>query len=172
MEEPKTSMMYLIALSLVLMGIWLVWSGIYEPLLIGFGVVSVALTVFASRLLSTIDDEGQPLSLGMRPLWYVPWLLKEIVVANIDVIKRIIHPKLNDEAAKIISPTWIKVSAKQKTRLGRTLFANSITLTPGTVSVDVGEDYIWVHAISQEGAESLIDGGEMGALVCKLEGKE
>ena len=172
MEEPKTSVLYLVSLSIVLMGVWLIWSGIYEPLLISFGVISVALTVFASHLLSSVDNEGQPLSLGARPFWYIPWLLKEIVVANIDVIKRILNPKLNDETAQIISPTWIKVSAKQKTRLGRTLFANSITLTPGTVSVDVGEDYIWVHALSKEGAESLIDGGEMGALVCRLEGEE
>ena len=173
MEESKTSMIYLVSLSVVLMVVWLAWSGIYETLLISFGVISVALTVLSSRLLTSIDNEGQPLSLGARPFWYVPWLLKEIVVANIDVIKRILHPKLNDEAAQIISPTWIKVSAKQKTRLGRTLFANSITLTPGTVSVDVGEDYIWVHALSKEGAESLLnDGGEMGALVCRLEGAE
>lgn len=172
MGKPKTSGLYLGALSIVLMVVWLVWSGIYKPLLIIFGVISVAITVVLSHYLSVVDDEGQPISLGVRPFWYVPWLLKEILVSNIDVMKRILHPKLNDPEANIISPTWIKVSAAQHSRLGESLFANSITLTPGTVSVDVGEDYIWVHALSKEGAESLIDGGEMGALVCKLEGEK
>ena len=172
MGKPKTSGLYLVTLSIVLMVVWLVWSGIYKPLLITFGVISVAITVAISHYLSVIDDEGQPISLGVRPFWYVPWLLKEIVVSNIDVMKKILHPKLNDPEANIISPTWIKVSATQCSRLGQSLFANSITLTPGTVSVDVGEDYIWVHALSKEGAESLIDGGEMGILVCKLEGAE
>lgn len=172
MGKPKTSGLYLGALSIVLMVVWLVWSGIYEQLLIIFGVISVAITVVLSHYLSVVDDEGQPISLGVRPFWYVPWLLKEILVSNIDVMKRILHPKLNDPEANIISPTWIKVSAAQHSRLGESLFANSITLTPGTVSVDVGEDYIWVHALSKEGAESLIDGGEMGALVCKLEGEK
>ena len=172
MGKPKTSGLYLVTLSIVLMVVWLVWSGIYKPLLITFGVISVAITVAISHYLSVIDDEGQPISLGVRPFWYVPWLLKEIVVSNIDVMKKILHPKLNDPEANIISPTWIKVSATQCSRLGQSLFANSITLTPGTVSVDVGEDYIWVHALSKDGAESLIDGGEMGTLVCKLEGAE
>ena len=170
MSDQKSSGFQLVVLSVALMAIWLLWSGIYEPLLISFGVFSVLLTAWVANTLGAVSNEGQPVSVGLRPLWYIPWLLKEIVLANIDVIKRILHPSLTDPQAKVISPTWIKVSAKQKTRLGRTLFANSITLTPGTVSVDVGEDYIWVHALSLEGAESLIDGGEMGQTVCKLEG--
>lgn len=160
-----------IILMVVMMGVWLAWSGIYEPLLITFGVISVVITVFVTGTLNSIDEEGQPLSIGVGMVWYVPWLLKEIVVANIDVIKRILHPQLNDPIAGIISPTWVKVKANQGSRLTESVFANSITLTPGTVSVDIGEDYVWVHALSKDGAESLADnGGEMGALVCKLEG--
>ena len=83
-------------------------------------------------------------------------------MANIDVLKRIL-------LSGAVEPTWIKVPANQKTRLGRVIFANSITLTPGTVSVDIQEDYILVNAISLEGAESLVDGGYMGAKVCGLE---
>ena len=94
MKEPKASTTYVVTLSVVLMGVWLAWSGIYESLLISFGLISVALTVFVSRSLAAVDNEGQPMSLGVRPFWYIPWLLKEIIVANIDVIKRILHPKL------------------------------------------------------------------------------
>lgn len=162
-----------ITLMVVMMGVWLAWSGIYEPLLITFGVISVVITVVVTGTLDSIGEEGQPLSVGLGMVWYIPWLLKEIVVANIDVIKRILHPQLNDPSAKVISPTWVKVKANQGSRLTESVFANSITLTPGTVSVDIGEDYVWVHALSLEGAESLADnGGEMGALVCKLEGAQ
>ena len=158
-----------IVLSVVLMCIWLAWSGIYQPLLISFGVLSVLLTVYVSASLEAVNDEGQPISWGWQPLWYFPWLLKEIVLANIDVIKRVLHPSMNDLDKNIISPTWIKVPTKQHSRLGQSLFANSITLTPGTVSVEIGEDFIWVHAISKEGAESLLEGGTMGDYVCAVE---
>ena len=161
-----------ISLVVVLMGIWLAWSGIYEPLLISFGVVSVLISVYITATLGSLDNEGQPLQWTMKMLWYVPWLLKEIVVANIDVIKKVIHPSLNT-STEVISPTWVKVAAPQASRLAQTLFANSITLTPGTVSVDSGEGYIWVHALSREGAESLLgdDGGEMGRMASKMEGE-
>ena len=83
-------------------------------------------------------------------------------MANIDVLKRILF-------SGAVEPTWIKVPVHQKTRLGKVIFANSITLTPGTVSVDINENYILVNAISKEGAESLKDGGYMGKKVCGLE---
>lgn len=161
------------SLTVALMGIWLAWSGIYEPLLIGFGVVSVLISVYVTATLASLDNEGQPLHWSVKMLWYVPWLLKEIIIANIDVMKKVISPSLNDEANAVISPTWVKVAAPQQSRLARSLFANSITLTPGTVSVDAGEGYIWVHALSKEGAESLLgeDGGEMGRMATKMEGE-
>jgi multicomponent Na+:H+ antiporter subunit E len=166
MSEIKSGKIYMIVLTLVLSGIWLAWSGIYDNgLILAFGVGSVLLTVWVSKSLDIIDDEGQPISLGSAPIGYLLWLFKEIVVANIDVIKIILSPSLP------ISPTWTKVPAKQHTRLGRVIFANSITLTPGTVSVDVGGDFIWVHALAKEGAESLNDGGVMGDRVCMLEAK-
>ena len=166
----SVSVKHAVLLFIVLMGVWLAWSGIYTPLLIGFGVVSVLLTVYVTATLDSLDEEGQPIQWLISMIWYLPWLLKEIIVANIDVIGKILHPKLNDPDSDVISPTWIKVKAEQNSRLAESLFANSITLTPGTVSVDIGEDYIWVHALSNDGARSLVDGGEMGALVCKVEG--
>ena len=151
---------HFVLLILVLCGVWMVWSGHVKPLMLGFGVASVALTVWMSKRLDVIDEEGQPLN--YKILLYLPWLIKEIIVANIDVLKRIL-------ISGSVEPTWIKVPTKQKTRLGRVIFANSITLTPGTVSVVVDSDYILVNAVSKEGAESLIDGGEMGQKVCGLE---
>ena len=161
-----------IGLTIALVAIWLGWSGIFEPLLLSFGVVSIVLSVYVTASLESLDNEGQPIQWSTKLLWYVPWLLKEILVANLDVMKRVIRPHLDRESG-VISPTWVKVAAPQKTRLGLTLFANSITLTPGTVSVDSGDGYIWVHALSREGAESLLgdDGGEMGRMASKMEEK-
>ncbi|MBT6178648.1 MAG: Na+/H+ antiporter subunit E [Deltaproteobacteria bacterium] len=166
-ETSKASAGHMTGLIIVLTLIWLGWSGIYDNgMILGFGVLSLIITVWVSNRLGAIDSEGQPVN--PKLLGYAPWLIKEIVVANIDVIKRILSPNIE----KAISPTWTLVSAKQKTRLGRVIFANSITLTPGTVSVEVGDDKILVHALSQEGADSLAGdmGGEMGTRVCGLEG--
>ena len=162
-ENPTSSSgAHLAGLTAVLTAVWLAWSGHYQALILAFGVASILITLAMSRSLNIIDEEGQPLN--PRLLAYFPWLLAEIVKANIDVIKRILSPALP------ISPTWIKVEATQQTRFGRVLFANSITLTPGTVSIDVSEDTILVHAISKEGAESLLDGGgDMGRKACGVE---
>ena len=159
------------SLSLVLVAVWLGWSGIYQPLLLSFGIASILISVYVTASLESLDNEGQPIQWTVKMLWYVPWLLKEIVVANVDVMKRVVSPSLSQQGNDVISPTWVKVSAPQKSRLGLTLFANSITLTPGTVSVDSGNGYIWVHALSKEGAESLLgeDGGEMGRMASKME---
>ena len=160
-----------IGLTAVLIAVWLGWSGIYQPLLLSFGVVSVLISVYVTATLGSLDGEGQPTEWSFKLLWYIPWLLKEIVVANVDVMKRVVSPSLSSANSEVISPTWIKVAAPQKSRLGLTLFANSITLTPGTVSVDSGDGYIWVHALSKDGAESLLgdDGGEMGRMASKME---
>ena len=165
---PETSrpsighiLLFLFALSIV----WVAWSGHFEFLILGFGLGSVLLTLWMSARLKVIDSEGQPLNLKL--LFYLPWLIKEIIVANFDVIKRILSPNLT----KSTSPTWILVSSPQKTRFARVIFANSITLTPGTISVKTNDTHILVHALSQEGADSLDGehGGEMGQRVSNLE---
>ncbi len=158
----KKGSQYLVGLVVAISIVWLGWSGHFEPLLLGFGVFSIALTVWLSQRLQSIDSEGQPLKFNL--LAYFIWLAKEILVANIDVIKRIVSPELP------ISPTWVKVKSTQKTRFGRVLFANSITLTPGTVSVQIDDATILVHGLSKDGASSLSgqDGGDMGCKVSSL----
>ena len=165
------SVKHALSLSVVLVAVWLGWSGIYQPLLLSFGVASILISVYVTASLESLDNEGQPIQWTVKMFWYLPWLLKEIIVANIDVMKRVVNPSLSQPEANVISPTWVKVAASQQSRLGLTLFANSITLTPGTVSVDSGDGYIWVHALSKEGAESLLgdDGGEMGRMASKME---
>ena len=110
-----------------------------------------------------VDDEGVPIALGIRPfILYAPWLLKEIAISNLDVARRIVDPKLP------IQSNFFRVTASQREDLGRVIYANSITLTPGTVSVDMHGDQISVHALSYEGTEEDL-AGEMNRRVSALE---
>jgi multicomponent Na+:H+ antiporter subunit E len=147
--------------------LWLLLSGFLDnSLLLGFGVFSCALVAFIAWRMDRVDPEEYPLHLHISPqfLMYWPWLLWQIVLSNIDVAKRIIDPKLP------ISPTMISVRPTQRTDLGRVIYANSITLTPGTVTTYLAGDTIDVHALTQEAAEEVL-AGEMDRRVTKLEGK-
>ncbi|HSS64599.1 MAG TPA: Na+/H+ antiporter subunit E, partial [Gammaproteobacteria bacterium] len=101
----------------------------------------------------------------LATLRYIGWLTLEVIKSNLDVARRILSPRLP------ISPTVVWVPASQKTELGRVIFANSITLTPGTVSIDVQEGEIEVHALSKEGADALLK-GEMNRRVTAVEGTD
>lgn len=142
--------------------IWLLWSGHFTPLLLAFGVASSLFVLFLTRRMNIADEECAPL-LGLRPLIYLPWLIKEVTLANIDVAKRVLDPSLP------INPQMIRVKASQKGDLGRVIYANSITLTPGTVSVDMQGDEIVVHALTSEAADED-KSGDMDRRVTKLEG--
>ncbi len=157
-------MRYAFSLGFVLFGVWLLWSGHFkDPLLLGLGVVSCALVVAIALRMDTVDHEGHPMHLVGRAVVYWPWLLWAIIKANIDVALRILSPRLP------ISPTMVEVQTSQKSALGQVIYANSITLTPGTVSVDLTDDMIIVHALSRESAEALMD-GEMDRRVTVMEG--
>jgi multicomponent Na+:H+ antiporter subunit E len=156
-------MRYVIGLVLSLFGIWLLWSGIYNPLLISLGGISCVFVAFVAVRLEINDNEGSLVGMAFRMIAYLPWLAWAIVKANVDVTARILSPKLR------INPEMLEIEAGQKTGLGQVIYANSITLTPGTVSVDVGEGRILVHALTRESAEDL-QTGEMGRKVTGLEG--
>jgi len=135
-------------LGAILLTFWLLLSGHYTPLLIGFGVGSSALVVFLSMRMDVIDHEGVPIQISTRLLLYIPWIMKEIVVANIAVAKVILDPKLP------ISPRLVTFHGSQTTDLGRVIYANSITLTPGTITIGVsGQDY-QIHALSAADLDS------------------
>jgi multicomponent Na+:H+ antiporter subunit E len=129
-------------------------------MLLTCGVLSiVGVLAFVARMRFTDHEEILPL----KAFLYLPWLLWEILKANVDVAKRILSPSLP------ISPRLIKVRASQKRELGRVIYANSITLTPGTVSVRMEDDVITVHALTAEAADG-VKTGVMDAKVTKLEG--
>jgi len=153
-----------ISLGAVLFAVWLLLSGHIDPLLLTLGLGSCALVVFITTRMDVVDREGHPIHLTWGALIYWPWLILEIIKANIDVARRVIAPKMD------ISPTLVRVKASQSNDLGKVIYANSITLTPGTISIDVSNGEILVHAISRDGAEALIE-GEMDRRVCQMMGE-
>ena len=156
-------MRHVLALSTILSIFWLVNSGHYTPLLLSLMVVSVLSVAALCHYMDVVDGESQPLNLTFTLPVYLLWLSKEVVLANIAVARCV---WLGKEST---SPCVITVSANQKTDLGIVIYANSITLTPGTVSIDLEENRILVHALTSEAADDLLS-GEMDRRVCRVEG--
>ena len=156
-------MVQVLALATALAGFWVLLSGYWLTLIVALGVASIVLCVFIAWRMDVIDHEGHPIHLTIPGLTYFPWLLKEIVLSNLTVAKAI----FGDKNAR--HPQVLRVKASQSDALGQTVYANSITLTPGTVSISVDDGYITVHAFMDEPAEGLRS-GEMDAKVCKLMG--
>lgn len=155
-------MLHALVLGASLAAFWLLLSGYFhEPLLLSLGAVSVLVTVWLSLRIDRHDNERVRLKIDLPIVRYWVWLLIEIIKANIDVAKLILAPKL------AISPRMIRVKATQTTDMGVVIYANSITLTPGTVTVDIDGDELVVHAITQDMADGLAD-GDMGDRVTAL----
>jgi len=126
-----------------LMGLWLLMSGIYKPLMIGFALGSVAVVLLVSWRMDVVD--GDKVQMRLRPfgfVGYILWLLVEIARANWLVTKVILSPKMP------IRQHLFAVPYSQKTDLGQVIFANSITLTPGTITVETEPGSLLVHALA------------------------
>lgn len=142
-----------ISLAIALLAFWLLLSGHFTPFLLAAGLGSVLAVVwFTDRRMRVLDLEGHPVHLSVNALTYWPWLLWEIAKAGWDVTKCILHP------GPAISPRLIRVKTSQKTDVGRVIYANSITLTPGTISLELDAGGILVHALTRETADGLVTG--------------
>jgi len=154
-----------IALFALLLAVWLLNSGHYTVLITSFGIASCLLVVWLSHRMGIVDEEGVPIHLLTRLPMYLPWIAKEVFKSNLDTARRILNLGSPD-----VSPRLFEAPTTQRTDLGRVLYANSITLTPGTVSIRVHGASITVHAIADEVADDLL-GGEMDRRVTRLEGE-
>ncbi len=153
----------IVGLWVVLFAVWLLLSGHYTALLIGFGMGSCTLTVYIAIRMDVADREGVPIDWVFRFLVYLPWLLKEILVANLNVARVILSPSLP------ISPIMVVFRSTQKTDLGRALYANSITLTPGTITTGVEDDQLEIHALTWRDVDGREE-DEMDRRVTVVEG--
>ena len=146
---------------LVWFAAWLLWSGLFKPLLIGLGVVSCLLVLGLSQRMGMFNKDVFSLRFIWRLLPFWGWLGKELIVANLEVARVVLsrHMKIN--------PTVIRLQALSGDRVSQAILGNSITLTPGTVTVDDYEGELLVHCLTREGADALIE-GEMNRRVAAL----
>jgi multicomponent Na+:H+ antiporter subunit E len=142
---------------------WLLLSGMYTPFLVLAGLgASIAVAVLAWRM-DVADREGHPVHLTLGALAYWPWLVKEIVKSGWQVSRIILHPRLP------ISPTLVRFQPSQKSTVGLVTHANSITLTPGTITVEADHREFLVHALTRAAAAGVVD-SEMDRRVSRFEG--
>ncbi|MBU1210215.1 MAG: Na+/H+ antiporter subunit E [Alphaproteobacteria bacterium] len=152
-----------LVLAIALAAFWLALSGHYTPFLISVGILCVLITVLVAQRMNIVDKEGQPIELFAAAPAYWLWLFIEIAKSAWSVTRVILDPRLP------ISPTFTKVRASQKTAAGMATYANSITLTPGTITTGVTGDVFEVHALVKGNADDLEAGG-MDRRVSQFEG--
>ncbi len=152
------------SLGVFLFAFWLALSGHYTFILVSAGLGCAVLCVLLAGRVNAVDQEGHPLELLFGTVTYYPWLAWEIAKSAWSVTKVILHPQLP------VSPTMTVVRASQKTAAGIATYANSITLTPGTITVGVAGNELTVHALVEDGALDLEAGG-MDRRVSQFEGR-
>jgi multicomponent Na+:H+ antiporter subunit E len=162
-NDGRGILMRYLSLAGFLLVFWVALSGHFTPMLMTLGVLATAVCVLAAKRLRVADGEGHPLELLAGAVTYWPWLVREIAKSAWAVSKIILNPKLP------ISPTMTMVRASQKTTAGIATYANSITLTPGTITVAVSGNQLTVHALMRDGALDLEAGG-MDRRVSQFEG--
>ena len=140
---------------------WLLWSGLYKPLLLFFGVVSCLICFWLARRIGLFDSQMYALrfSAGIFRYWF--WLGGQILRSSIDVTRIVLDPRLP------ISPRVVDIKASSDRPFDHVMLGNSITLTPGTLSLDVHKGIIKVHALTEAGANELL-AGEMDRRVAAL----
>lgn len=148
---------------LLLFGVWFLWSGHTETMLLGFGVGSSALVTWLAHRMRILDDESFPLTILPRLVLYVPWVFVQIVKANLAMLGVLSRRDLP------IAPQRMMLRLTPRTDLGRAIVANTITITPGTVSLDIHEGTLYVHALT-DAAASADEAGELDRRVARLEG--
>lgn len=142
--------------------LWFILSGHTSTLLLLLGLASVLLVLWIMIRLDRTDSAPASLILSPQLFRYLAWLAGQIVASNIDVARRIWDPNMP------ISPAWRRMKVHLKQPITKTLYANSITLTPGTVTTEVGDDYIVVHSLDHEGINRVAQ-GDMEARIARLE---
>jgi len=161
MTSTSRTITRMVVLLVPLAAAWLLWSGIYKPLLLVLGAFSCLLTVYIKHRMKYFEADVFALRFGRRLISYWLWLAKEVIKSSLDVARIVLSPSLP------ISPEVVTIKASCKHPVDQAILANSITLTPGTLALDVHNGEIIVHALTSEGADELRR-GEMDRRVLAL----
>lgn len=133
---------------------WLLLSGHYNAITLGLGICSCLLVVYIAHRMDVADHEGHPLHLvTWKILLYNAWLLKEIILSSVAVARLAVSPRLN------LQPRLAELPAHDMTDIEKVIYANSITLTPGTLTTDVTDTHVHVHTIHEQMLGPLFEGG-------------
>jgi multicomponent Na+:H+ antiporter subunit E len=150
--------------------LWIILSGKFDVFHLSLGVISSAIVAFFSADLLFGNQDIKVINLPaswIRFIRYVPWLLYQIFTANLYVLYLTFHPRMME----LIDPRIIKFRSRLKGDLSKVTFANSITLTPGTITVYMTLDGIFsVHAIDKKSRQGLP--GEMEKRIARAFGEE
>ena len=152
MANGRSGNLRRLAVFLILFAFWLVFSGHYDTLHLSLGLVCTSLVaVFSYDLL--LPDVTFPTKLlsTWRFLQYIPWLFYRIVLANLHVVYLIFRPGE-------IRPKLIRFKTSLTGDLSRVTLGNSITLTPGTLTLDIDAGEFYVHVLSDKAAEDVVTG--------------
>lgn len=140
---------------------WLLWSGLYKPLLIGLGLFSCLLSVWLAQRTGFFLHAMSLRSMSRLPaLWC--WLLKEVIKSSLEVARVVLSPSLP------IHPELVEFATNEQSDSGKVILGNSITLSPGTVTIDIDDDRLLVHCLTAESAAGLRS-GEAARRTAKLE---
>ena len=140
---------------------WLLWSGLFKPLLLMLGLFSCVLTFLLVRRMGFFDNDSLALRFSMKLFGYWAWLGREIFRSSLEVARVVLDPALP------ISPRTIEIKSTSGHLVDQVILANSITLTPGTLALDLHKGIIKVHTLTEAGAQDLI-AGEMDRRVDAL----
>lgn len=151
-------MRYFLSLAVILVLLWLGLSGVYKPLLFALGAASVAFVVWMSRRMEVVGVEHNPILYTWRLPVYWVWLSWEIVKSNVDVARAALAPRRH------LHPRIVSVPVRLRSPIAKVTYANSVTLTPGTVTLLLENDELEAHALTRGSAATL----ESGAMARKI----
>ncbi len=142
-----------LATFIILLALWLVLSGQFDSFHITLGLICCALvSYFSHDLLFPVFQWGKSFTVFFRFMSYLPWLFYQILLANLHVARMVLHPRMP------INPTIVEFKTKLRSGLALTTLANSITLTPGTITIDIRDGKYYVHALTKKVTDDLLSG--------------
>lgn len=159
-------MKYLIVFVILFVN-WVIWSGLFDAFHLSLGAISCLLvTLMSSDLLFKRKEfKATDLLEAFRFLAYIPWLLYQIILSNIHVAKIVLRPDMP------IDPEVVRYKTRLKKDISIVTFANSIILTPGTITADIIEGELYVHCLDKKVADDLMT-GEMEDRVAHVFGED
>jgi multicomponent Na+:H+ antiporter subunit E len=168
-EKKKYRALNLLAAFTLLYGFWIILSGFFDLFHLSLGAICAAIVAYASHDLLFTQTNLKTLrerhTAGKNFLLYLPWLMYQIYLANVHVVYLVWSPRMP------IDPKIIRFRTKWEGDLVLVTMGNSITLTPGTITLDIRDGEFYVHALSKKVADDLL-GGEMQDRVGRIYGEE